>query len=437
MEYSVTISYVDPTDISKLITISLDTVNETSVSASSTITEHPTVEGTPIADHMYRNPIDLSLSGTFSLNGSPALRFVKDDKDVVRIETLTDTSLSRIEEIFEDIKNTGLICTISKIKVVKEDKTPQFTVRENMVLQSINWTEKINSLGFTFTFREVLTANVQTFDVDPDDRFLPDINYAEASTFSDTLLDWNAVDESVLKALLDYKLAAPEFLQFLASYGTGALIGLGIGSVAAIALASTLTAIGATASIPFVGAVIAAGIAAVIGIIELIKLIKKRAYKVKAFNYYKNAKKRNKEAARFTAFYEEMHNRIRVLDGSVKVWKINENKSQETILNIDNKYYIFNFEKNNIDSGYAYKLNVSNDEDTALSCTNTNVAIASYTDGTPQNCLFKTNKSYVYLVRSAEADANDLTKYFICASQINPVDFSQTLTDIIQEAIKY
>lgn len=426
MEYAVLISYIDPNDTTNAVSIILDSVNDTNISASSTVTEHPTLKGTPMADHMYKNPIDLTLSGTFSLNGKKAILIDK-----------TGKSLARVEKLFEDIKDLGILCTISKIKITDKEQTPQFTVRENMVLQSITWTEKINSLSFSFTFREALRANIQTYDVDPNDRFAPDIAFAEPSNFSDTLLDWDAIDKEVLQALSDYKLVADDFLQYLATIGVGSLVAIGIGLFVAKALASTLVAIGVAASTIPVGVVVAAIAGVVIGIVALVKLIKKRAYKIKAFKYYKKASKRDKEVKRFMEFYESIHNKIRTLDGVIKVWSITENKAQETLINIDGSYYIFNFERNNVDSGYAYKLNVSDINDTTIKCTNTNCAIGSFTDGNDNNLLFKTSKSRVYLIRATNTDANDLTSYFICASQINPVDFSNALADIIQEAIKY
>lgn len=427
MEYVVLISYIDPDDpMSNVVSIILDTVNDTNISASSTVTEHPTVNGTPMADHMYKNPIDLTLTGTFSLNGKKAIIIDKAGK-----------SLARVEKIFEDIKDKGILCTISKIKIVDSDHTPQFTVREHMVLQSINWTERINSLNFTFNFREALRADIQTYEVDPSDSFAPEINYADASNFSDVLLDWDAVDKEVLQALIDYNLAADDFLQYIATLSVGSLVAIGIGSLVAISLAGVLTAVAATAAIPIVGAVVAVATAAIIGIFSLFKLIKKRAYKIKAFVYYKNAMERDNETKRFMEFYESIHDKIRVLDGSVKVWSISENKSQETLVNIDGSYYIFNFEKNNVGSGYAYKLNISDINDVSIKCTNTNAAINCYTDGTKTNALFSTDKSKVYLIRNDNTDANDLTSYFICASQIDPTEFANVLTDVIQEAIKY
>lgn len=457
MEYAVLITYIDPNDATNAVTIILDTVNDTQITASSTVTEHPTVNGTPMADHMYKNPIDLTLNGTFSLNGKKAILIDKAGK-----------SLARVEKIFEDIKNNGILCTISKIKITKEDSTPQFTVRDNMVLQSITWVEKINSLGFTFNFREALRADVQVYDVDPDDNFAPDITYADASNFSDTLLDWDAVDQEVLQALIDYNLAADDFLEYLSTLGVGSLIAIGIGAAVATALASTLVALGcAISTIPIVGAVVAAVAAIVIGFFALFRLFRKRRYKIKAFKYYKNATKRDKEVKRFMEFYESIHDKIRTLDGVMKVWSVTENKAQETLVNIDGSYYIFNFEKNNVDSGYAYKLNISDINDTTIKCTNTNCAINAFIDGDDNNMLFSTSKSRVYLICRVTADnpkwqeylklsdedkmylsgsqveeylqnsPYDLRNYYICAAQLSPKDFSEALTKIIQEAIKY
>lgn len=430
MEYAVLISYQDPNDATNAISIILNTVNDTNITASSTVTEHPTLNGTPMSDHMYKNPIDLTLRGVFSANGQKALLVDKSGTQTLDIH--------RVEKVFENIKDLGVICVISKIKIMDKEQTPQFTVREHMVLQSISWTERINSISFSFNFREALRANVQTYEADPDDRFAPDITYAEASAFSDTLLDWDAVDKEVLQALANYKLITNDFLQLLATQAVGDLIALGVGAAIATVLSSTLTALGATAAmIPVIGVVITVAAAAVIGIFALIRFVKQRAYKIKAFKYYKNATQQDKEVRRFLEFYTSIHDKIKSLDGAIKVWAVSENKPQETIVNIDGSYYIFNFEKNNVDSGYAYKLNISNASGQSTECTNINCALESFTDGTDNNTVFKTSKSRVYLICTPGMDRNDLTSYFICASQINPLDFANTLVDIIQEAIKY
>lgn len=459
VDVAVLITYIDPKDAKNPISLLLDTVEATGINSSSTITQHPTVFGTPMADHMYRNPITVTLNGTFSLNG----------KKGIVIEH-GHGSLRRVEEMFEELKNKGVDCTITKITTDNRDSA-QFAIRTHMVLQSIHWTEHVNTVDFSFNFQEVLVADVVEADVDPDDRFAPNINYAKAANFSDTLLDWDMVDELVIKQLWDFELIAKEFLELLGTMTAGALIGLAIGTAVAVALANTLLALGVAASaIPVVGAVVAAVIAIVAGFIAIIKWVKKTGYRIKAFKYYRNAKKQKKEIKRFADFYESIHNKIRSLDGVVRVYTINDNEPQETILSIGGNYYVFNFEKHNTSKNvddYAYSLKITDINDNVMANVNTNYAIESFMDGTPDNSIVKANATggnYVYLIYSPEGkakataieesnttssdsnaelqdsitdDRTDLRNYMICVSSMNPEDFTKALKDIIVAALKY
>lgn len=428
MDYAVLISYIDPDDEKNVVSLILDTVEDSDITATSTVTQHPTVHGTPMADHMYKDPITVVLNGTFSLNGKKGI-----------VYDHGHGSLARVEEMFERIKNDGIVCSIVKVRVDKNN-TPQFGIRENMVLQSIRWKERINSLDFSFTFMEALRADVQTYQVDPDDKFAPDISYPDASNFSDTLLDWNKVDEEVLQALLDYDLMDAKFCNYLNTLGVAGMAALVTVSIAV--LAGALVSLGVISAIP--GGVIVAAVVAVVaffvlGIAALIKAIKRKQYKVKAFTYYKNKTKADNEVKRFVNFYESVHDRVRTLDGVIKCWNVTENKPQETIVSIGGSYYIFNFEKNNLQNDYAYKVTISDIDSRIIKSSNVNIALSAYTDGTPQNCLFTANGWYVYLICPAtiEGAKDDLTKYIICASQLNPQDFNGALSKIIQEAIKY
>ena len=458
-EVAVLITYIDPNDSKNAVSLLLDTVESTNVTASSIITSHPTVHGTPVADHMYRQPISLTLNGTFSLNG----------KKGIVIEH-GHGSLRLVEEMFENLKNEGIECTITKITTDTNDNV-QFAIRNNMVLQSISWTEHINSVDFSFSFQEILVADVIEADIDPDDRFAPNVTYAKASNFSDTLLDWDKVDQMIIQQLWDFKLIAKEFLDVIVSFNVGALIGIGIGTAVAIALSNTLIAIGvAASSIPVVGVVIAVVVTFIAGCIALFKKHEKTKYRIRAFKAYSNPNKQNNEIKRFASFYGDLHDKIRSLDGVVKVYTINDNSPQETILSINDSYYIFNFEKHNISQGnddYAYSLKITDINDRLISNVNTNYAIESYMDGTPDNSIVKpdaVNGSYVYLIYSPDArvrsieienekitsnddkdfqtasiinDRNDLRNYLICVSDINPEDFTKALDDIITAAIKY
>lgn len=456
---AVLISYIDPNDNTNPVSLLLDTVEATGIDSSSTITTHPTVYGTPVADHMYRNPVTVTLNGTFSLNG----------KKGIVIEH-GHGSLRRVEEMFEELKNKGVDCTITKITTGNND-IAHFAIRAHMVLQNIHWAENVNTVDFNFTFQEVLVADVVEADVDPDDRFAPNINYAKAANFSDTLLDWDMVDQMVIQQLWDFELIAKEFLELLGTMTAGALIGLAIGAAVAIALANTLLALGlAASSIPVVGWVVAAVVAVVAGIIALFKWFKKQSYRIKAFKYYKNGKKQDNEVKRFADFYESMHNKIRSLDGVVKVYTITDDGPQETILSIGGNYYIFNFEKHNTSQGgddYSYSLKITDINDALVSNVNTNYAIESFMDGTPDNCIMNAGTAsgnYVYLIYSPEGkskaieaenatitttdssdlqnsetvdDRTDLRNYLICVSAMNPEDFTSALKDIIVAALKY
>lgn len=424
-EYATLISYIDPNDSSNVVSILLDTVQDQTVNESSTVTEHPTVDGTPIADHMYRNVRTIGIQGTFSLNGKKTYVVDKAGK-----------SLQRVEQMFRDIKDKAILCTITRIKVVDSQHVPQFSVYQNMVLQSITWTEKINSLGYSFNFQEVLLADIQEAEVEPDDEFLADIDFADSSNFSDTLLDWDEVDKEVLDALQEYDLIEQAFLEYMGSMAVASIIALGVAATIAAAVVGVIT-LTLTSIIAIAIAVVAVF---VIGIIALIKLINKSKYKIKAFKYYKDATKMDKEMRRFCEFYESVHDKIRELDGVIKVYHVQENKAQEAIVTIDGSYYIFEFDKNNINSGSnqpAYSLTVCDIDDKVIKSTDISCAKSSYTDCTASNYLFTTDSSYVYLICSNGTDKTNLTNYFICVSQINPEDFSDAITQIIQEAIKY
>ena len=109
--------------------IFLDTIDNVQVDASSTITEHPIPTGDIVADHMFKNPVTMTISGTVSLAGS--------SQKIIASEKLVG-----FQELFEKIKNTGTLCTIYKLNKMTDEVN--FVERKDMALQSISWTEEIN-----------------------------------------------------------------------------------------------------------------------------------------------------------------------------------------------------------------------------------------------------------------------------------------------------
>ena len=83
----------------------LDTQDDKQVTASAQIASQPLQDGDTMSDHMYREPVTVSLTGSFSLNGKnwndDSYNFIsKGDR------------LTNIQEAFEQILNEGLLCTL-------------------------------------------------------------------------------------------------------------------------------------------------------------------------------------------------------------------------------------------------------------------------------------------------------------------------------------
>ena len=169
----------------KQTTFIIDTVSSYEVTTTSTITTHPIVSGDEVADHMYRNPIQISMSGTFSLNAGTKFTYGSGS-----------SKFSSIESLFEQIKNEGILCELVKMSTSDSDNKVQFSKRSSMALTSITWTEKENSLGFRFSFNQAMLVKVSSTPVQSsksDTEYLPTFSDAIYGSFSDELLDYDAV----------------------------------------------------------------------------------------------------------------------------------------------------------------------------------------------------------------------------------------------------
>lgn len=167
-------------------TMLLDTINDNRVSASSTLTTRPLVSGDKISDHIYREPVSVTITGTFAINGG------------TRMTMSANSKLINIEKLFERLKNEGVICTLVKLSTT--DKIARFVTRDNMVLSSITWTEKINSLDFEFEFRQILTeeaAKILAVDIKNE---VPKIN---EGTPSGTKIEQDSSDDNLPKIIED------------------------------------------------------------------------------------------------------------------------------------------------------------------------------------------------------------------------------------------
>lgn len=428
----------------------LSTVDDTTINSSAEIATHPLVNGDVVADHMIKQPISLSLSGIIDNKEAKAI-LIKDQQ----------LTLGNIQEVFERIQKEGILCDVTKIKVnEKSEGTPiSFLTRQQMALNSISWTEAINSMTFSFNFTQVLMTDVLDYNIDPLDENLPDITMPEASTFATELLDIDYVDAYFIKMLYDHDLMTADFLDFLKTIGTEALIrlvgrtaavivGAAIGFMVGAAIAKIGVTIGiasATAGGP-VGALVGAAVAmAAVTIACLVHLgfaldkwVKRTStYRIKQFKKYRNAKKNNKEVQRFSELIESLHNQLNTLNNQILPFRIQVNQPQEALCSIGDQYYDFVFERNNTTNKWSMKLLNMNNQVLA-EMANIQAAPASIMEENV-NYLYKTNDNYyLYIIKSQESsdELDDLTNYCIVASLTDLSDFGKELDELLLNFIK-
>ena len=420
-EFAITIS-CDLDNTGNITTFVLDTVYDTNINSSSSITSHPVVSGDIIADHMWNNPDTLSLRGTFSLNGSKGI--VVDGEG---------TRLQNVQSLFEKIKRNGILCSIVKIRIKDKDQLPRFNTRHNMVLTNISWVEKINSLDFTFSFSQALLADTQEYVPTQDDSFSPDLDFPKSSNFTDTLMNVEQVDAIIIEVMKNNNVVTEEFLNFLRSMSQTALIAVGVGVAAAAVLVGVL-------SIPVAGWIVAAVGAAIVMVAGLIKWIKgaveRSKLRIKQFDYHRDEKKNRSELNRFAGVIEEIHNELVKLNDYMTVYAVSENAAQISILNIDNNYYQFKFEKNNTSNSYGLTVLDINDS-IEKTIPNISSCIEDISQATNDNCLLNLDTgSYVYLICNDE-DKTKLTNYYILVTTLNMNEYANTLKEIIKNVLVY
>ena len=420
----------------KIETVVLDTIDPTRVQSTSTVTEHPIVSGDMSADHMFKDPTTMSITGKFQLLQKSTISSLVNDSQ--------ESHLSNIESLFERLKNDGILCEIVKITVMN-DKKPRFMRRSNMVLTSIGWTEDVNTLGFNFQFREVLLADIIELEVDTDDAWLPNPNDPKELSFTNEIMDWEEVDKALISALLDADLVTEEFLQGISALGAtavtsilvGAAGGIIAGAIAAKLGVTIVTVCGVSGPVGWIVGAAIAMVAFAVGIVSMVvKAVKKAKYTIKEFKTYKDEEKMAKEQGRFIEFVGQVHLQFEQLNDVISAYNIAANEEQQCILSIGDSVYSFIFGKNNTSGFYSLTVldiddNVVKEIPNAMSA-----ALDDFSNCKSSNTILTTanNKQYVYLLRTGE-DETDLTSYNILVSDINLDNFSQLIEEILQNAL--
>ena len=128
------------------------TASNVSPTMRTSLTSYPTTEGTPIADHAYINPTQVSMSISASLYGSANNIFYYNSKG----QEVALTS-PQVKLLIKDWKDNSYRLTIN---TREGDKFEKFN---NMVISNLNWSEDGVSLGVwqpTITFEEIRIASI-------------------------------------------------------------------------------------------------------------------------------------------------------------------------------------------------------------------------------------------------------------------------------------
>jgi len=470
--YVVQISYYEETyDIAGNVIdrnpkqIILGSIEDVRVSGSNELTTHPVANGTMVADHSIKQPISMTITGKASLNGS---------NDVYVVGSQFNEK--GFESAIEKLKQEAWPCTITKWNMVLDRS--KFLSRSNMILTSFDWTEGINTLGFSLTFNEIFMVDTSSQLKVADDVKLPTLTEPLVTSFSNTFMKWDEIGALVTQILEDKGLMTEDFKNLMISstkpelISAGIAAGVGIGaSVAGGIAAGIYAACGATGPIGWiVGAAVtmvaAYGVAyyfigkAIYNAIDAAQKAKK--YKIAQFDAYSDDEKNRQEVERFTNFIGEICLQLQELDKEFEIYQLTSNEEQEALVTLGNNNYIFKFNRNNVivrkpkainpiraqtiiideDEERTFWYMTVYDQQLAIMCSkNIDVAKNSFDECSSTNALFRTSGlgKYVFLCRSNtyNTDRNDLRNYAIVATKIKPEEFMDRIKDVIHDALTY
>lgn len=347
----------------------LDTQENKTVESSANISAQPLQNGDTISDHMYRNPDSFSISGTFSLLGKNW------DDDSYNFLNVGDR-LTNVQEVFEHIKNNGLLCTIITISENDITSSPgtlaqtaknRFKIRQNMALERMQWTEFQASMKYSFTFKEIrMVQRQEDYEELSDEEKArygyPSVTQPKGSSLGTILADTNQLKEIVIKALYENGFIENDFVEYLLVTLSATIIGsttgyilvataFALGKIAKTALVGLkgLEFIKALGGVVVTGGVIikiAAIVLAVIGLAiwGIIERLKKQDKQKKVFSLVNGTAEQ--ELARLDNLLDDIEVRVNKVKTNLIIYQINGNYEQQVLININGYYYTINFRKN-------------------------------------------------------------------------------------------
>lgn len=308
------------------------------------LTTFPIMRGFNISDHIFRQPIEISMKGKFAQNGTKAMGWTGVDR------------LTKIQQEFESLQRAGVKFEIVVMKNdnINNESNQRYLRRPQMVLTSIGWSEHQDVIDFNFDFKEAISgayesANIQRDQSDPN---LPDITELSAASLVGELISSDDVIRMTVDIMNSLEIINANTILKCAALNVGAIaIGASIvGTLVAIAAAGT--------AIPFVGWVVGIGCAiaaACVAIFEInkeIELAQRRAYYKSLGHLFlieddMPEEEKNKIAMRFVEFLNDVKLTVDKELSNISIYRIAKTDRQECILNMNGNYYVNQIEKNN------------------------------------------------------------------------------------------
>lgn len=362
--------------VEKIKYLPIDYLDDRNISANSKIVTQPLQNGDTMSDHMYREPIRETIKGKFSLNGR---NWNNDSYNFM----FRNDRLTSIQYVFEYIKNTGTLCTLTSVISqvdgadciyydsegnLKGNINPaktRFLTRENMALTGISWTEKVNVLDFDFNFEEVIMIDSESYEIDPTDITLPQISSPKTQSVGTLLFDTGELPLMVTQTLYDNGYIEDDWLRALNDMGTTiigtlatllvfaasvGIIALTISSITSGGLA--LTALGGAAASVFpVGTIIAAGAVAIgaiaFGIASLINYWNKKEKEKKAFKLVNGDPK--PDFNRYCNLLDDIEMAVNKASSNIAIYSFPNDEQMQISLSIGGNYYFITFNSINED----------------------------------------------------------------------------------------
>lgn len=319
------------------------------VTSNADLTSFPTMMGFNISDHIYRQPIEISLKGKFGQNGLKAFGWTGTDR------------LTKIQEEFESIQRAGVKCNITIIRGdtnTTSDEDIRFIERKNMVLTSIHWTEQQNVMDFSFNFKEAISGSymLSTIIKDESDPNLPEITDLQAASLVGELISSDEVIKMTVDVLRSLNIVNDKTFNTICATGTIVTGALKLTSAAAILIAVAAT----SGTVPVVGWIVGIGCAIAAGVCAIVTAVEagKRAAQIARYNELGHVftieddmseDEKQRRIANFVKFLEEVKTNVDNMLSDIVIYRIANADRQECMLTVNGNYYVQCIEKNNAD----------------------------------------------------------------------------------------